>query len=411
MNKFLKLFFIITSLLIIFISCSNGNNPSNKNSKLNTLSITNAKSLYIAPSASSTTNRTVTSNSNNKLFKITEEGYKEEVKYIYIDEDGNSFESNETLSPSSLYKANNSYLIIGFTSGSVYLVSSTTGKVYSLDTIGLPDENRFYKNSQNIYSDSYNNIFYLKNGVLLKIDVSNPEAVFKSTVSSSTDTVNYFLVDPYGNAIYQTSGTFTCRLAKKNGGFYNLNGIYTWLAPDNNFYYLHFQNSNIEKIIINEDSSVSLETYGSNNSGMGNWPEYSYFVELKNRCIIIPFEESYNEVYNPTSQPRRIETVPRLTSIRDVTNSEDFYFISGNDIDTGNPRLIKINPENDSYEDMYTPGEYEVYKMVYSNEQLTVNALRMNDGKIVMADISMSGNIKIIDEDTNAEIIYLQKLN
>ena len=90
MNKFLKLFFIITSLLIIFISCSNGNNPnnngnnpSNKNSKLNTLSITNAKSLYIAPSASSTTKRTVTSNSNNKLFKITEEGYKEKVKYIY----------------------------------------------------------------------------------------------------------------------------------------------------------------------------------------------------------------------------------------------------------------------------------------------------------------------------------------
>ena len=83
MNKFLKLFFIITSLLIIFISGSNGNNPSNKNSKLNTLSITNAKSLYIAPSASSTTKRTVTSNSNNKLFKITEEGYKEKVKYIY----------------------------------------------------------------------------------------------------------------------------------------------------------------------------------------------------------------------------------------------------------------------------------------------------------------------------------------
>ena len=80
-------------------------------------------------------------------------------------------------------------------------------------------------------------------------------------------------------------------------------------------------------------------------------------------------------------------------------------------IDTGNPRLLKINPENDSYEDMYTPGEYEVYKMVYSNEQLTVNALRMNDGKIVMADISMSGNIKIIDEDTNAEITYLEKLN
>ena len=96
MKQIFRLLYTTLIFIFVLVSCSNGNETTTNNdnnpktnsnvSKRLMLNITDATNLYIGKS-SLTSNRAVSSresnNNVNKLFKITESGYVQEITYSY----------------------------------------------------------------------------------------------------------------------------------------------------------------------------------------------------------------------------------------------------------------------------------------------------------------------------------------
>lgn len=108
-----KGFFFILCVCMTFISCSNvtedKNDVRSNDSVLKFLDIQNAKNLYIGTSNSGTRSARNAA-TTQKLFKITEEGYVEEVKYL----DENKKEITISQQPTVIQNVNDEYVFVGF---------------------------------------------------------------------------------------------------------------------------------------------------------------------------------------------------------------------------------------------------------------------------------------------------------
>ena len=388
------------------------------------LDITDAESLYLVPEAEAEARGT-----GNVMFKITKEGAVVEVSYT---SNSGIKASAKSLKPDAIYHANDEYMIVVFRYNIACLVSKKTGAVYSLENVGVPDDSpSMCVNSSPVLSDGKNNIYFKTYGYnpdnpdkyeeLYRIDVSNPAKVFAEPLTGPNDRYIYsFAVDAAGNGIYVyegNNGNRSARLAYSGGGFANCDDTYYWTAPDGNLYYQGapvYDDATgksgypIYRLDI-EGQKVSKTEYGRFD---GNYSVYisssSYYLTSGNRAYILDSEGGLAEVYNPEGKPHLVEGVPALTNIQAVTQSEEELFIAGES--DGEPRVIRVNPVTGDWKDLYTPGDYEVYNMVYAGDRLTVNALRMNDGAIIMGELDGTGKMKVLDETSNSKVLYLTRI-
>lgn len=375
------------------------------------LDITDAESLYLAPEAEAR-------GTGNVMFKITKEGAVVEVSYT---SNSGIKASAKSLKPNAIYHANDEYMIVVFRYNSIAcLVSKKTGAVYSLENVGVPVVYQLmFVNSSPVLSDGKNNIYFRTNSYnpdnpdkeyeLYRIDVTNPEKVTAKPLTAPNDKgVFSFAVDAAGNVFYNN------RLAFADGGYENLNIGSCWTAPDGKLYYqgyVHDETTGESEYPIYrldiEGQEVTETEYGNVDFGnitFGSW----YYLTSGGRAYILEFEGRLIEVYNPEGKPHWVEGVPALTNIQAVTQSEEELFIAGES--NGEPRVIRVNPVTGAWKDLYEPGDYEVYNMVYAGGRLTVNALRMNDGAIIMGEFDGTGKMKVLDEKSNSKVLYLTRI-
>lgn len=382
------------------------------------LDITDAESLYLVPEAEAR-------GTGNVMFKITKEGAVVEVSYT---SNSGIKASAKSLKPNAIYHANDEYMIVVFRYNSIAcLVSKKTGAVYSLENVGVPDDYRLmFVNSSPVLSDGENNIYFKTNSYnpdnpgkfeeLYRIDVSNPEKVFAKPLTAPNDKyVDSFAVDAAGNVVYSYIGDARARLAFAGGGYKNLNTYSYWTAPDGKLYYgsdyvydettgksgypIYRLDIEGQKVTETEYGNVDFRIY----TGGG-----TYYLASGGRAYILDNEGQLFEVYNPEGKPHLVEGVPALTNIQAVTQSEEELFIAGES--NGDPRVIRVNPVTGDWSDLYTPGDYEVYNMVYAGGRLTVNALRMSDGAIIMGEFDGTGKMKVLDEKSNSKVLYLTRI-
>ena len=382
------------------------------------LDITDAESLYLVPEAEAEARGT-----GNVMFKITKEGAVAEVSYT---SNSGIKASAKSLKPDAIYHANDEYMIVVFRYNSIAcLVSKKTGAVYSLENVGVPcDYQLMFVNSSPVLSDGKNNIYFRtskynpdnpdKYEELYRIDVTNPEKVTAKPLTAPNDKeVFSFAVDAAGNVVYSYYGNNSggARLALAGGGYANLNhidGCFT--APDGKFYYAGYLSPltrlDIEGKKVNE-TPIEID----NNESVPISSFESYYLTMGDRAYVVSgssFGCTLGEVYNPEGKPRQIKGVPALTNIQAVTQSEEELFIAGES--DGKPRVIRVNPMTGAWSDLYTPGDYEVYNMVYAGGRLTVNALRMNDGAIIMGELDGTGKMNVLDETSNSKVLYLTRI-
>ena len=438
-NSYRSIIFVIILFFISFVfivSCSNDNHsepPSTPNTEnLTFLDITNAKNLFIA----SVNN---TKSTNNKLFKITNSGYVEEVKYY--NEERN--EISLMYQPIAIYNVNSEYVIVCFgidkySIASGYLVRKSDGAVFSLENAGFPIEpQNYFKNAKIIHTDQEGNIYYLRFTSnlreIVKLNTKNPASITAEVYSPFTDSIEAFVVDPRGNILYggflgeigvspdYTKKVFRIKMA--NGAIYNLSipggeNIF-WRGPDGNFYYIiedyeiidytYYYFKRIKKITITQNYEINESIYGDPFDFL---PNRIGFILNFNNSIINVVENSIFEIYNSSNQPREV-ILPglRFQSIYLAVSSPNYYYIAGKNEDY-QPVLVKVNPLNDSYSFLINPGEYEVYKMTVSNDdELTFSALRRFDGAKIIGKVDSTGKLTIIDESLNTEIVILERIN
>ena len=423
---------VVLAALVLLTGCDGGYGDGGYGN-VSALLITDAESLYLAPK-SKTEEAAARDVEGNVMFKITKEGIVIEVTFT---NDKGETESTEKLKPTALYHANDDYFIVVYDNYDnhgqqmSHLVSKTNGAVYSLENVGVPS-GMFdtFVNSSSVLSDGENNIYFItdinyssnsnKSQELYRIDVSNPEKVSARPLTGPNDRyIHSFAVDAAGNGIYVyegNNGNRSARLAYSGGGFANCDYTYYWTAPDGKLYYRGVYRVSDEETgesgypiyrLDIEGQKVSKTEYGTVNEDFYIDFE-SYYLTSGDRAYILDYHGRLIEVYNPDGKPHLVEGVPALTKIQAVAQSEEELFIAGES--DGKPRVIRVNPVTGAWKDLYEPGDYEVYNMVYAGGRLTVNALRMNDGAIIMGELDGTGKMKVLDETSNSKVLYLTRI-
>jgi hypothetical protein len=405
---------------------NNDNDGGNKGFlELARMDIEDAHDLAIVPDAST---------GEDELYKVTNNGDVEKVKYYGKDKNETSISSR----PSAIYNVDSNYVIICYGSEG-YLTRKNDGAVFSLKDVGIPTGSAQGGNSYGskiIQQDLQGNIYYgiqsSPNVALIKLNISNPENITKTSVISQEQGINgAFDVAPDGTIIF---GNFVVR--KTNGGlFYATNTSSLapwWIGLDGKIRYAHpggyITGISISTITIDGDFNqlITTEDYayaqGTDRSDFYFWGRAT-LVKFNNRIIFVYADAkrgdltSYNdtgiyEVENPTGA-KEVRMVPlshKLRSYKNIAYSNDSIYLFGNDIND-QPTLVKVNPNNDVTTVLLNPGTYDVYKIsIGQNNTVSFNALQMFDGAIVIGEISASGQVKILNTTLNTEVIVLERI-
>jgi hypothetical protein len=412
---------------LLVIGCGNFmDNDENKHHTIAKFDISNATNLFIA----SASNNARSVGDSPQLFKITDDGYIQDVKYL--DDEGNDITYYYRIT--SVYNVDSNYVIIGSGDNFGYLVRKSDGAVFSLENIGFPEKNGQqynFTNSKLIQQDGDGNIYFNKieynvsssKRTILKINISNPNQLTKIDYSPDSDYPVSWDLSPQGHIIYRygngsNMGTINgTRIRKSNGGLINLpQWVDWWIGFDNNIKYYEYDTSiNKSKIVTVHIDSLFQETRTE-----VEIPAYinmvvfqSCLIKLRDRILAIytgsNMGDRIYELENPANSPRVIN-IPEINNIKYVINSDNYYYLSG-DNSSSQPILLKINPVDNSVITLLPPNIYDIYAMTVDvNDKITFNALRMSDGVKIIGEISILGEVNILDEESNIEITVLERI-
>ena len=381
MKKMIKVYVALAAIATLafgLFSCSGGGNDVNplalyspltplNSPTLKYLDLSNAKSLYISGGSGTSANKadgisaSASGPDHKKIFKITDDGYVEEVKYL----DADKKEISIWNEPCVIEKINDDYIFVGFGYGgfspnvgwdtvSSYIIRKLDGAAFDMKNTGtatIHDENsETWKNASNFHTDKNNNMYYISCDQnffhkIVRVDLSGIASLAGTTVSPSTDDIYCFDVDKDGNIIYYgysvlVSNNKFKRIRKSNGGIKNISvrNDY-WIGLDGCIYYN--TNEGQVKVSIDAEGNLSESSYGTN-TDLFFFPHSSYKLDLKNRIIIV-YDGYINEVYNPSANPRRVSLAGiSLEKIFAANSTENFYYIAGAD-NSGNTILIKVS--------------------------------------------------------------------
>lgn len=430
MRKKFVVIFISVILLFVLSGCDSGSSTySTEPRSVNTMNISNADSMFIAKLSSVVNVQSLNSASSDseteKLFKITADGYIEEVKYYSVDEQGNKTEQTITKTPVAVYNTDSEYVFVNFGHDdynieSGYLVKKDSGSVYDLSNVGYPIQTiNGFANDNVIKSDSKGNFYYLSNissgysGSVIdgvkKLDINN---LTGETITPSHHAIDYFTVDKNGNIAYHGQDDKTReyieRLKKANDSMDFLESKHFWTGTNNDIYYsieeenLNAYSYGIKNISIDNSFNTEVNDYATNLENMDLRITGTYKLEFNDKIFLTDmFDPEVYEVENPDNSPRIVDSVGSAISdkITLAAASPNYYYIY-----SAAGELIRVNPYDDNVTQLLD-GEYDVYKMVVSDDDvITFNGLRMSDSHVVISQINSQGNIKIISDTLDGEV-------
>ena len=420
---------VLVTLLLFLFSCNGGvDSPTSSNKKL-VLDLKEASTIYIGKSSQSSSRDIGNGSSQNKIFKVTEDGHSQEVTYYYetdvYDNKGNVVgkkkeKVTEVMVPEKLIKLNENYLIVSFDYYNSYLVDTKTGYCfnYPFEPPYYTPYSYFY--GESVQCDATGNIYTNDWHKLIKIDISDPQNLSVEQINPPTERMEgiQWAVDSKGNCAYRAIdelGNYVLRLKKKTGGYMNLPGdassqLYFWQGLDGQIYYLcgiYMYNAKVKKI---DNQNYVISDVDSDVYYYYPWKALLR-AKNKNRIVAVAENEIY-ELYNPDTNKitKKQASAIGLNKIKFAVSSDDFYYFVGTDANN-NCKVVKVDPVTYQYEYLLSDGEYDVYNLTVSKNSIVFNALRMSDGAIVMGRINNNGNIKILDDKLENLVTVLERIN
>ena len=411
------------ALLPIFVGCS-------KDKNLFMLDIAKSAALFIAPADSVF--------KNSRLFKITENGIVEEVSYL----NKRRKQINETFIPEMIYTVGNSDYFVASISNQyyktdTYLVRKSDGVVFDMDIyIEASEHNRAggFLNSDYFIQDENKSIFFKNMKQLFKIDISDLNNITSTPLIANSAWLFWgFTTSEKGDIFYNAGGVYKLRRSAgelTNVPYINLS-TNSWTGLDGKIKYIVDRRNYHEYDITKNDFTLyyplnvySVDVDANNVASFivektiittGGWYHGTAFLlRFNNRIILIPRDfhdvSNFLEVDNFTNTLREIVLSYGISRVNRVVNSENYYYLSGLN-SSQQPFLIKIDPSTDTVTELLPAGAYQVYEMaVRSNNQLTINALRISDGVKILGKISPDGVLAVIDEQMNVEVAVLKSI-
>jgi hypothetical protein len=402
----------------------------------------------------------------SSLFKITEEGIIQEIKYwqidtIYIEtEDGIEIEIDSTeltnvIYPVHIFDASDDYLIICFDEEKEgdthhpyeyeFLIRKSDGAVFELPPGRRPltrwtHYNQMFRNEEAsvvIQHDPSDNIYYLGGGDIQKLSTQNPDNLTLHQLTTGGHTgegVMNYRVNGDGHIIFKSGGISTAsstRIRNSNGQlqYPEKDIIPFWRGFDNSFYYSFKPEYSpggdnypvIEKLSVN-NGNVSYDRIGAvvhadaEHTALVN--SFIFKVKNANKIVVLGFGTDMwqggimgAEVYNSEGVIKAF-TIDDLgiTSINMGISSDNYYYVSG--LDGNQPVLLKIDPSGFPHqvESLLPRGSHDLYKMVVTaDDYVFFHALRMSDGNIIIGEISPGGTVTEL-EDIGTDVLQLVRI-
>ena len=415
------------ALPVVFalVGCGGGGSSDNSTNNVVTspqalaaFAVSDARAIMIAPgdsvlTASARPASVFTASSDAKLLKVTENGHVEEV--TAVDADGNAITTLNT--PSAIYDVNDEFLVIGFSS-SHYLVRRSDGAAFDLDAepASLWDER--IVNRSPFRSDADGNIYFVLAASRPRFSVqrilgATGSDLKRERVTPEGDEVFSFAVGGSGHVAF--TGSPQPRVVSPSGALFNISNetAAVWTTPSGK---LHFNISNDRRIMqidLAEDGTIAVNEYGELPEA-GAFHLLYFLHEVAGRLYLIERRDSNNqlvlELYNETQQPRLVDGLP-LTSVKTSAADAEFLYLAGTD-DRDQPRLGRLNPLTDSFEDVLTPNTYDVYEIAVSSTGIiTFGATQMSNGARVLGEVDAQGNLMILRDSLSRDISVLARVN
>lgn len=434
MKKVLEFIIALSGLFlsaIIVTNCSDKDPSSPRHFKLPKLNLENASSIIVYEKSNGSGGRIAQEETN--LYKLTSDGSVDQVRFI--NEDGTEIDPAITgtlVEVSELVNVNENYLLLkgSFSAwdslgNTVYytslLVNKDNGAIYDFINYDVYINPNNYFQGKTFQEDMNGNIYYSTiNGVVIKVDVSDPDNLSKAPYLPTGQMAPYFAIDSQGNCTYTENDieNMTVRLSKKSGGIYEFGTNVVdefWSGTNGYVYYTSYNHddevTNINKITIDENGTVSSSKVWEAPEFGTYWGvqnlnhNYYYKIPKENSIIFVAFANgSPFEFFENDSTVAEFE-LPAVPNGDLIYSKQYFYYTNGTS-------LYKVSLTDYTYQNLLTPGEYDVYTMdVDDNDVLQISALRFSDGKKIIAEINAENEFQIIEEENDREVISLERLN
>jgi hypothetical protein len=438
-----KLFYILI-LIVITFGC--GKDAVDTKRSVPVLNIIDAESLVILGSDLKSGNT-----EEKNLYKITSDGSLEEVKFV--NSDGSELDEGATqasIKVEEIFKMNDAYICLvgnftvwdtldNFQYYNTLLVRKDDGAIFDFgnedDSYSELINAKFLtKHDENLFQTDQGGNLYYPNGngsMIYKLDISDPNSLIRTEYLPSGQKARYFAIDKDGNCIYHLYSDETLRVKKQDGGIFDINmedvdfGDF-WIGNSGEIYFTSHnywqENDAVGTILISKlDNSNGLDivtvwqhisdyNYETKYMGVVNYDEYFFKIKKQNSIIFINAIFSANDRYhweffenNNTVTPFELPNIKNNPII--ISSPQYYYIASGTD-------LLKISLENHAYQNLLTPGEYEVYSMTVSNDDIIqFSGMRFLDGKKIFGEINANGSLTILDEEKDKIGIVLQRLD
>lgn len=433
----------------------NGGATGTAAAELVSMDITDAESIYISTpteagetvsAKAGVTARTISERAaargfaGSVLFKITKEGKAVEISLTW----GNDKNENTAqLRPVIVHKTGTDYVIIEFYNPTIrqtipYLINKKTGKAYSLEEVGVPQQNGENVYDQRIFTDADNNLYYKtllpypRNGKtqdIVRINVSDsdkPAVQFMVLPQDMMEDLWYpegnsrlaFAVDNRGNLIYESQNG--ARVIFRDGGFSVAEGVWVddlYLGPDGHLY--RRESDGEQTTIIRYEFDALNRTFtgkpvASFSQSFYHSDGFNYFISINGNLISIE-SNSYLILYHSEDMSRcggrSFEGIFSIGFVS-VAVSGECYYLAGQDQIDNQEKVMEINPFTGTYRQLPGLDDYAVYQISGQGEQLTFAAVRKNDGKLVVGKMKSDGTgLTIIDDKSNGNVTYLTPIN
>ncbi len=469
-----SIFQLITVLLVLtsFIACGGGGSGSSETpdnniedndeqiqsttkiiSKLKSYNLSNADSLLISSSASSSSAPKLAMPKKSyadigdisMIFEKVEsfetnsgkvEVNEVEVVYEEIEVEIDSDIQDPLFYPYDSINIDANYILTRYNDGgeeygdtnypkTSYIVNKSSGLVS--EDIGRVEKNEYGDVVQSDPNSSFYAIVSKHDGTiwdhLVKMTLNSDGTVDKTQYSYANDSVFNFLVDGAGNILYNGNdgsnypAEKVVRYIKSSGGVVNVP------APFDSFYFTDLSDNLIFSYLDGSTGTTytkkfipadgSTESYGSPLiDGM-----ISSAKHIKNRDAIVG-ELTYSPndnfvVIDSNEVSKQFNTSTDFNvGITLLETSDNYYYIYGEDPNTSNKVLKKINPVDDSIITLFD-GTYALSKMsVTSDDRLSFIGTRTSDSKEIIGEISSTGVISEVQElASDKDIVSLEAIN
>ena len=296
-----------------------------------------------------------------------------------------------------------------------FLVRITDGAVFKGSNLpfSFPDPTTFPRSDLFIQYDMYGNIYYIHNQKVYKLNVTNPDNLTLSTYSAGSDQVNFFVLDKYGNMTYMYGGGNRFKYA--SGQLVNIPYAFEYSDVNGDFIYGRNNDNGTLNIVRIIPDPFAIVNYGDPSFTLNG---LSHLVKLKNKNVVIGegagfVFEVFNISGNPVKYPvTHFDASFGEAAIKNLFSSPNYYYILAKN-NMLQSVLLKVDPATGhTPQNLVTTGQYDIYYVIVNDaDEVQFYALRMSDGKRVLAEINSSGIVNVLAELDDDMVIALERLN